>query len=432
LDTNPPPTPPDAERPARVRWLIFVLACAVSWLLYLHRYAWGVVKPFLLQENPDLKAHVGWLDGAFNATYAFGQVPSGLAGDLFGPRAALPALVLLWSAAGAAVAWLSGFWPLFGARVAFGLTQAGGYPVLNKVTRNWFPLASRTSVQGFVIALGRVGAACSPLIVASLLMGLLGCSWQTALVVIAMPGVLLAVLLGLLVRTSSKQHPWSNQAEQDLIEGGPKAAPADRGQLLVGNRAALFSLAMMLLYAFLSTFQDQLYVNWIPTFLVEGRGLDAGRMGLLTPLPLLGGAAGGVFGGWLNDALLKRGWPRRWVRSGVALTGRVLAAGLVMLTVFIPDGGLAMVVLLLARVLADWGVPTQWGAITDMAGRASGTVFGIVNTVGAVGGFVAGPALGYLKLYYGWEGLFFGVMCMLLLSALTWLGIDCTRKLVSD
>ena len=32
-----------AERPTQVRWLIFALACATSWLLYLHRYAWGVI-----------------------------------------------------------------------------------------------------------------------------------------------------------------------------------------------------------------------------------------------------------------------------------------------------------------------------------------------------------------------------------------------------
>jgi hypothetical protein len=33
------------DRPTRVRWIIFALACAASWLLYLHRYAWGVMKP---------------------------------------------------------------------------------------------------------------------------------------------------------------------------------------------------------------------------------------------------------------------------------------------------------------------------------------------------------------------------------------------------
>ena len=37
--------PPSNQRPTQVRWLIFGLACAVSWLLYLHRYAWGAIKP---------------------------------------------------------------------------------------------------------------------------------------------------------------------------------------------------------------------------------------------------------------------------------------------------------------------------------------------------------------------------------------------------
>ena len=40
--------------PLTASWLIFVLACAVSWLLYLHRYAWGVIKPILQRENPLL------------------------------------------------------------------------------------------------------------------------------------------------------------------------------------------------------------------------------------------------------------------------------------------------------------------------------------------------------------------------------------------
>jgi hypothetical protein len=47
-----PPTPP--ARPTHVRWIVFVLACAVSWLLYLHRYSWGVIKPTIQQENPQL------------------------------------------------------------------------------------------------------------------------------------------------------------------------------------------------------------------------------------------------------------------------------------------------------------------------------------------------------------------------------------------
>ena len=42
LPGSPSDGPPFA-RPTRVRWLIFGLACAASWLLYLHRYLDGEV-----------------------------------------------------------------------------------------------------------------------------------------------------------------------------------------------------------------------------------------------------------------------------------------------------------------------------------------------------------------------------------------------------
>src|SRR5262249_33791724 len=157
-----------------------------------------------------------------------------------------------------------------------------------------FPLSVRTSVQGIVAALGRVGAASAPLVVATLLMGVLALTWRTSLLVIAAPGVLLAAASWLVVRDSPRQHPWSNAAEQAAIDTG--SAPPANGKRtgLLLNRSSLVNLGVLLLYAFASTFQDQLYVNWIPLFLTEGRGLDDSQMGLFTPLPLLGGAVGGI------------------------------------------------------------------------------------------------------------------------------------------
>jgi sugar phosphate permease len=67
-----------------------------------------------------------------------------------------------------------------------------------------------------------------------------------------------------------------------------------------------------------------------------------------------------------------------------------------------------------------------------MGGRAAATLFGVVNMVGIIGGFVAGPVFGYLRQQYGWEGLFYGVAAMCLIAALSWLFIDCTQRLVSD
>jgi MFS family permease len=166
--------------------------------------------------------------------------------------------------------------------------------------------------------------------------------------------------------------------------------------------------------------------------LQEGKRLGVGTMGLFAPLPFLGGALGGVLGGILNDVLIRKLGSRRWARSLVAFTGKSVAAALVIASMQVEDGRLTMVVLLAARVFSDWSLPTQWGAVTDMGGRAAATLFGVVNTVGVFGGFVAGPVFGYLKQQYDWDGLFYGVAVMCVVAAVSWLFIDCTRRLVGD
>ena len=87
--------------------------------------------------------------------------------NVFGPmdviRAVLPVMVLSWSACVAGIALVGSFGALAAVRALFGLAQAGTYPVLSKVTRNWFPLSVRTTVQGMVASLsGRAGGACVP------------------------------------------------------------------------------------------------------------------------------------------------------------------------------------------------------------------------------------------------------------------------------
>src|SRR5262249_28834849 len=119
----PLPMPRVAMQPTRVRWLIFVLACAVSWLLYLHRYAWSVVRTDVGAEYQFTDTQLGWLDSLFQVTYAIGQVPGGLAGDLYGPRAVLTTSILIWSGTVAALAWVASAAAFTPVRLSFGLAQ---------------------------------------------------------------------------------------------------------------------------------------------------------------------------------------------------------------------------------------------------------------------------------------------------------------------
>jgi sugar phosphate permease len=417
-------------KPTAVRWLVFVLGCAVSWLLYLHRYAWGVVKPAIKQEFPSLTdVQMGWLDSAFNASYGLGQVPGGMAGDRYGPRAVLSLLILLWSAGLAALTAGNGFWSLAALRAWFGLAQAGAYPSLSQVTRGWFPTSVRTTVQGVMAVLaGRAGGACASLVVAAWLMGLLGLSWRQSLLILAAAGLAVGVMFWLLFRNRPALHPWVNEEERYLIEG-PKTATSGKQVPVKLSLAGAnkWTLGALLLYASVSTFADQLYVFWVPQFLVEGKRMTPTDMGLFAGLPLWGGAFGGSLGGVLNDVFIRATGSRRLGRAGVAFTGKLMAALLIALSVTVADGRL---VLLACKFFTDWSLASQWGAITDVGGPAAGTVFGTVNTAGAAAAFGAGPVMGYLKQTYGWETLFLTVAATYVLAAGCWLLIDSGRRLV--
>src|SRR4051794_33451817 len=133
-------------RPTGVRWRVFALACGMSFLLYLHRYTWNIVGPALQEDFGLSNKQAGFLFSLFYWTYAAGQLPSGVVVDRFGPHRFLTAIVVAWSLAIAALGQsahlvLLGFW-----RLVFGAAQAGCYPALAKVTRNWFPAPRRTVI----------------------------------------------------------------------------------------------------------------------------------------------------------------------------------------------------------------------------------------------------------------------------------------------
>lgn len=420
------------QSPTNTRWLIFLLACFASFLTYAHRYSWGVARAKLSEEGIMSAKELGWLDGAFYITYGNGQFPGGLAGDFFGPRLVIPVAALLWSVTMAGPAMTTGFWRLYASRLLFGATQAPCYPSLGKISKSWFPLSIRTSLQGMVASFsGRLGGAVAPFILGTILMGACGLNWQISLYVLASSGLVFALLFWLMFRDSPTHHPWSNVAEKRLIERDEK--PATKGKFRIHwTRPAMLNLGCLMSASFFSTFADNLFVIYMPTFLMGEKGFTVAQMGMFAPLPIIGGAIGGMCGGFLNDAMIRVIGNRRVARSLVAATGKSLAAGLIVASLFVEDGRLVMIVLFCCKFFSDMSQPTWWGTVTDIGGRAAGSVFGLVNTVGGWGAIVAGPAMGYVLGDFGWTVLFLFVGGIYLVTAIFWCFVNCTRKVVAE
>jgi len=442
-----------------VRWRVFALACGASFLLYLHRYSWNVVGPKLQEEFAFSHTQVAFLFSLFYYTYAAGQIPSGLIIDRFGPHRYLSIIMLAWSVAVTAIGQTTNLVLLGFCRLVFGAAQAGCYPALTQVTRQWFPVGQRTTLQGWIATTsGRSGGAMSPIIVGTLLMGTLGLTWQTAVTVLGAIGVVYAYIFWRVFRNSPRLHRSVNAAELALIEDGTVSSadpsgssgpvtPTPRPVMLSPRRAMRNrSMRFFVVQQFLDAGSDVAFVSLIGAYFLQARGFDISTTGWLASLPLWGGALGGIVGGWLNDRLIRSTGSRRWSRSGVGFVGKIIGCVMLALVVSQTGGQSAAMFLFAAKFFSDWSQPTTWGTCTDLGGRFSATVFSIINTAGTLGGVAMPLIFGGLLDWFtrssvvdgqsvtltNWSPLFYLLAAMYLASGICWLLVDCTRTIESQ
>lgn len=433
-------------KPTRVRWVVFGLGCGTSWLLYLHRYTFALIKSDLVKDSGLTGEQLGLLDATFSICSAAFQVPLGLVVDFLGAHVFLACTIGLWSAALAMHAWAPTLFLLGLARALLGAAQSAVFAALSRVTRNWFPASIRTTVQGWIgVFFARIGGFSANLLVATLLIGLLAFGWRSAVCAIAALGVLHAFLFLALYRNTPRQHSGVNAAEAELIEGGPAGAPAERlsfrGMVRRMSAASLLNLGFLCLEAAFSAVADLVYSNWIPLFLEKAHGFGKTEMGFLAALPLAGGALGGVAGGILNDRLIGKTGRNRWVRSLVGSGGKAAAALLLGLALLFYGQPLVFVAMLFAvKFCADVSLATRWGAVTDVGGRVTATVFATVNAAGiaattagsALYGWVIPQKAAEMAVPALWMPMFFIAIGMYAANAATWLLVNCTRPVLSE
>lgn len=437
----------DTERPTNVRWLVFALACGSSWFLYLHRYTWNFVGPELQKEYGFSNTQMGTLFTMFSPTYGGGQIPSGILSDLIGPHIFLGTIIILWALVLPCFGLTGNFYGLSGLRLTFGAAQSGCYPNLSRITRTWFPVRSRTIMQGWIASFsGRTGGAASAII-----MGLLfwaGLSWQTCLLVMGGVGLLFGIAFLILFRNTPEQDPRVNQAELNLIREGDEASKEAPAILPFRRVMRSRNMWSFVIQQVMSAGADVIYVSLMGKYFLErfgaeqesgdvagiesAEGFDIVITAILVSLPLFGGALGGMLGGFCNDWMMRLTGSRRWGRSLVGFTGKFLACILMFVAISQESRMAAGSALFAVKFFSDWSQPTVWGTCTDLGGRYSATVFGIINTSGTVGGLISPIVFGLILDLADWSVLFSTVAAMYIISAVCWFMIDCTKSIESQ
>jgi len=393
--------------------------------MYIDRAVVGTAAPAIMKEFGMSKVALGWSASSFNWSYALLQMPGGWMADTFGPRLVLAGAMAWWSIFTAATGLTSGAISLAVTRGLFGAGEAAAFPAASRALGPWLPESRRAFGQGFQHAGARFGAAVAPALVVSMMMFF---SWRTVFYLLGGIGVLGAVVWYAYYRDLPSQHPGVNAEELRLLPP-PKAFQVNTvvpwGAIL-HSRDLWYLSVMYFCYGWVLW----MYLTWLPTYFAEARSFTQMRIGIATSLPLLAATVTNAAGGWLSDKLAAHWGDRRRGRIRVSMVGFAVAAIALVPGVLARDANTALMWLVIALAGLELTVAVSWAICLDIGGNFSGSVSGVMNTFGNLGGAVSAVAIGYLATYLGWTYPFIVSSAFCLLAAVLASRIDPRRSAV--
>ena len=412
---------PAPQHPTRARYWLVVFAVTLAVIQYVDRVCISKAAPFVSRDLGLSKEQMGWVFSAFTLAYALFEIPTGYWGDRIGPRRVLLRVVLWWSFFTAATGWVRGWISLVTVRFLFGAGEAGCFPNLANAFSRWLPVAERLRVQAIIWMSARWGGAITPILVYLVLTQV---NWRVAFALFGVLGVAWAVAFARWFRDDPRQHPGVNAAEARQLPAAPPAA--DHFAVPWSKLLRCRSVWLLCGQYFACSYAWYFFVTWFPTYLIEVHQFDVTlKSAFLAGLPLFLGGCGMLLIGAAGPALQRlTGGAGRAIR----LTGAVGfgAAGVCLILATVTRQPLLAVgAIALASFCNDTTIPGAWTSCMAIGGRYVGTLGGMMNMVGNIGGFISPIVLGYVVGGTGnWNLTFYVTAAVYVLGALCWWFLD--------
>jgi ACS family glucarate transporter-like MFS transporter len=212
--------------------------------------------------------------------------------------------------------------------------------------------------------------------------------------------------------------PRSEPIDVQIKPGEPTRGPIPWAAIFLN-----VSLLLVCTQQFCRAGSMRFFDTWLATYLQEGRNVSKKEAGILASLPQWTGVVGGLAGGMLSDAVLRRTGSRRAARKGVAIAS--ICSGMLCYALAYPiaDVLLASLMLSMGAFLATFASPCSYALTMDMGGRYVAIVFSLMNMAGNLGALSFAWLTPRLKTWTGdnWDAglaLFIGLQGV---AALSWL-----------
>ncbi|MGH9719231.1 MAG: MFS transporter [Bryobacteraceae bacterium] len=291
------------------RWGICVLLFLATTLNYLDRQTMAVLAPAIQTELRLDNEALGWLFSVFYYSYTLAQFGIGIVLDRANLRWIYGAFVLAWSAVASLTSLATGFAGLILFRILLGLTESANWPAAIRIVARILPPSERALGNGIFTSGTSIGALIAP----GLILGIAGSfGWRWAFVAVGALGALWFAGWATATRSPALESAW-----RDTASTRPAAGWAAYTEILSTREFwRVFAVSCLV--------NPCLYfnLNWLPTYLVQQRGLDAGRqLGWVLTAIYVGLDLGYLCSGAGSLWLARRGWPVRNARRAMFLLG---------------------------------------------------------------------------------------------------------------
>jgi ACS family glucarate transporter-like MFS transporter len=406
----------------------------MSSVAYCDRVNISIASHYIVKEFHFTNIQLGYIFSAFVLGYALFQAPGGRLSDKFGPRWGITAYTVWFAVFVSLVTVIprsigSVVLAFVGVRFLLGAGEAMLFPGSNRVVAKWIPTNERGTANGLIFAGVGAGAGISPPLVTFIM---LHGGWRVSFWLNAVLGLFVGAVWFLLARDKPEDHPWVSARELEFIRSGlPDSGQSAKGILpwktILSSKDFLLVTYSYFCYGYMS----YIFFAWFFIYLSTVRGLSLRESSYFAALPFIAMAVCSPVGGVVSD-FITRHFGKRWGRCGVAALGIALAGAFVASGQAVSSARLASVVLAAGAGALFFSQSTYWSVTADIAGESAGSVSGIMNMGGQIGGTVTATLTPIIAERFGW-GASFGVASLLCVTgALAWLQVNPNRKLAQQ
>ena len=273
------------------RYALIILA-VVYMFNFIDRQILAILLPAIREEFGVSDAWLGFLTGtAFAMFYIVLGIPVARYADRHNRRNLIAVAVAVWSGMTALSGMAANFAQLALARIGVGVGEAGCSPPAHSMIADLYPPEKRSTAMG-VYTIG---------ISAGIMMAYLGggwvaqnIGWREALLVVGLPGLVLAAIVRFTVVEPKRGHSEGREALSEQ--------PSFLRTLRFLSRRPSF--VHMTVAAGLSSYVGYSVISFLPSFLVRSYGMPVAEVGIYLGLIIgIVGGSGFFLGGYIADHL---------------------------------------------------------------------------------------------------------------------------------